>query len=110
LSDVRRNRTFIISLWLLLAAILGHALIPVGSPFVRTAGSAFSTSTVDVSLGGARGEIRGGAEQAVEPAAASAVRRFPTPAAAAALDTGIELLSSSAPRPFDARGPPAPTS
>ena len=43
-------------LWLLLAAILTHALIPVGSPLARTSGSAFSATTLDVSLAPRKGE------------------------------------------------------
>ena len=42
------NRLF---LWLSLAVILTHALIPLGSPLVRGPGSAFSAYTGDVSLG-----------------------------------------------------------
>lgn len=44
------------SLWLLLAAILTHALIPSESPLARTTGSAFSATTLDVSLAPRKGE------------------------------------------------------
>ena len=40
----------VLTLWLLLASILFHALIPVGSPLEPTTGSAFSASTVEVAL------------------------------------------------------------
>lgn len=42
------NRLF---LWLSLATILTHALLPLGSPLVRGSGSAFSAYTSEVSLG-----------------------------------------------------------
>jgi hypothetical protein len=47
-------------LWcvLVLAAIFGHALLPVGSPEARQSGSPFSASTVDVSTGLSRRAIR----------------------------------------------------
>ena len=41
-------------LWLILAAILAHAVVPVGSPLARTQGSAFSIATTDVSLAASR--------------------------------------------------------
>ncbi len=44
------SKTKLAGLWLLLAAIFVHALVPVGSPVFRSAGSAFSASTSDVSL------------------------------------------------------------
>lgn len=37
-------------LWLTAATVLAHALVPVGSPLTRTAGSAFSASTTDVAV------------------------------------------------------------
>jgi hypothetical protein len=36
------------TLWLVMAAIFTHALLPTGSPVQRSAGSAFSASTIDV--------------------------------------------------------------
>ncbi|MFN3388989.1 MAG: hypothetical protein ACK40O_08650 [Allosphingosinicella sp.] len=41
-------------LWLILATVFAHALLPVGSPLVRTSGSAFSATTADVSLAPSR--------------------------------------------------------
>ena len=37
-------------LWLTAATVLAHALVPVGSPLARAAGSAFSVSTTDVAV------------------------------------------------------------
>lgn len=48
------NRLF---LWLSLAVILTHALIPLGSPAIRAQGSAFSAYTGDVSLRGREGSV-----------------------------------------------------
>lgn len=49
-------------LWLLLAAIGTHAMLPVGSPLARSSGSAFSAATADVSLGPQRRQVAGQAE------------------------------------------------
>lgn len=38
----------LLAAWLLLMAIVGHAVLPVGSPFQRSTGSAFSITTVEV--------------------------------------------------------------
>ena len=46
----QRARSSLAWLWLVVASIFVHALLPAGSPLVRTAGSAFSVSTSDVSL------------------------------------------------------------
>lgn len=53
LSGARRIR--IATAWLLLALILLHALLPLGSPLARASGSAFSAATVEVSLAPPRG-------------------------------------------------------
>lgn len=45
-----QQRTFVAAVWLVLAAIFAHALLPVGTPMARQSGSAFSAATVDVSL------------------------------------------------------------
>lgn len=44
----------LLSLWLLLATALGHALIPVGSPLAKRSGSAFSAATFEVALSASR--------------------------------------------------------
>ena len=41
-------------LWLLVATIAIHAILPVGSPLARSSGSPFSASTVDVSTAPSR--------------------------------------------------------
>ncbi len=46
----RRNQAWLVWLWLLLATIATHAVLPSGSPLARTAGSAFSATTIDVTL------------------------------------------------------------
>lgn len=102
------NRTFLFALALLLT-VLGHALIPVGSPLARTTGSAFSASTADVSLGAARREAGVAAEQALEPprpalAAIETVTRGVAPHWAVGTD---RRGRPAAFQPFDARGPPA---
>lgn len=53
----RRTWLFTLCLWLSLATVLGHALAPIGSPLNPRAGSAFSLSTSDVSLGAQRAGI-----------------------------------------------------
>ncbi|QAY76039.1 hypothetical protein [Sphingosinicella sp. BN140058] len=107
--------------WLLLASILAHALLPVGSPLARTSGSAFSASTADVSLGASRDEAL---------AEAIVVSRSPDgdgfgPAALLLLAAGLVLgsrfgrraapysacratapLAASPRQSFDARAPP----
>lgn len=45
-----QQRPFIAAVWLLLASIFAHALLPVGTPMSNLSGSAFSAGTVDVSL------------------------------------------------------------
>lgn len=47
-----------LSLWLLLATALGHALIPVGSPLAKRSGSAFSAATFEVALNAARPDAK----------------------------------------------------
>lgn len=37
-------------LWLLLVSIAAHAMLPVGSPMVRSKGSAFSATTFEVAI------------------------------------------------------------
>jgi len=54
LAVAPRTLLYTLCLWLSFATVLGHALVPVGSPLAKRAGSAFSTSTSDVSLGPSR--------------------------------------------------------
>ena len=46
----RRHRTYLICFWLSLVTVFTHAVLPLGSPLARSAGSAFSAFTADVSL------------------------------------------------------------
>jgi hypothetical protein len=39
-----------LALWLLLLSIFTHAVVPAGSPLVRTSGSAFSATTAEVAI------------------------------------------------------------
>lgn len=45
-------------LWLLVATIAVHALLPIGSPLLRTNGSPFSAATVDVSTAPRQSPVR----------------------------------------------------
>lgn len=107
----RGNRTFVFSLWILLATILGHALVPVGSPMARTAGSAFSASTADVALGTSRREAGSRTGQALEPPARVSVPVDNLIARAIApgwtRDAPVRPNLHSDAQSFDARGPPA---
>lgn len=49
-----RHWTHLFCLWLSIATVFAHAVLPIGSPLTRSSGSAFSASTSDVSLGPAR--------------------------------------------------------
>lgn len=75
--------------WLLLLAILTHALLPLGAPWARTSGSAFSASTVEVSTAPAR---------ARPPARASLARRADPPPSSGA--TAVETAVADATVPF----------
>lgn len=46
----RRHSVFLIYVWLSIATVFAHAVVPLGSPVARISGSAFSASTSDVSL------------------------------------------------------------
>lgn len=52
----KRQQPPLIALWLVLATIFAHALLPAGSPMSRTFGSAFSATTLEVALAPARSE------------------------------------------------------
>ena len=110
-APARGTRAFALSLWILLATILGHALMPVGSPMARAAGSAFSASTADVALGTSRREAVSKMGEALEPPA-----RISGPAGALIAwaiapgwtrDAPARPYLHSGAQPFDARGPPA---
>ena len=50
MTGAGRPWPFILFSWLTAATILAHALVPIGSPLARSAGSAFSASTTDVAV------------------------------------------------------------
>jgi hypothetical protein len=52
--SARRRRIWFVFLWMSLATVLGHAVMPLGSPLAKSSGSAFSVSTSNVSLGPTR--------------------------------------------------------
>lgn len=64
MSLARQGSAWLCWLWLLVATIAFHAVVPTGSPLVRTSGSAFSATTADVSLAPKRKD--GSAQQNVE--------------------------------------------
>ncbi|WP_114950741.1 hypothetical protein [Sphingosinicella terrae] len=111
----RQQRSTIATLWLILAAIFAHALLPVGSPIERISGSAFSAATSDVSLAPGRalaaeeedtlGDLDGPAPAAwPDPIAAmSAVPQAPMPQ-----QPFLAGLPASPPgaRPYAPRAPP----
>lgn len=121
-GPVPRDRTRILSAWLLLLSILVHALVPVGSPLVRGWGSAFSAGTVDVSLAGSRKSEKSTVARAVTDGAADVAADDPpgtalagetrTPAPALIVDDTVLVvrsgppLSAAARTAFKARAPP----
>jgi len=54
LAGARTCKAWTAWLWLLLATICVHALLPVGSPLARSSGSPFSATTIDVSIAPSR--------------------------------------------------------
>ena len=120
------HRPAIAALWLILAVILGHALLPVGSPLSKASGSAFSAATFEVSLAPSRGESSqsltgregdssaglGGSDPPRQPAVASQLL-FPggKPALDAASKPGAAVdvrRPSASTRPYAPRAPPIP--
>ena len=96
-------RTRGVALWLLLLSIFTHALVPAGSPLQRTSGSAFSASTVEVSLAPSRKSL-----EAQQAAQAAGDEEGGTGAASADAD-GVPAPSPSLARPsFEAAARPAP--
>lgn len=116
----------LIALWLILAAIFAHALLPVGSPMARIPGSAFSAATIDVALAPSRGGAAafqapklngpepglGGFDPTGSPAAippAVALGSESALAAAPAPPSAPDLRSASVrTRPYAPRAPPIP--
>lgn len=89
-----RRTAFLLCLWMSLATIVGHAVIPHGSPVDRSRGSAFSFATSDVAIGAKRRAPAGKSKRAFgtspeerqiapggAPGAAIVVRSSPGPIA-----------------------------
>ena len=118
----RRAGMQALSLWLLLLSILTHALIPTGSPLQRTAGSAFSATTSEVSLAprrqlatdqaelrnGSRGSDEGAGSPEPETLSASAPAIVPPAIAPSGVVLrGFDFIGDpGGAAPFDARAPP----
>lgn len=62
----RISKASLVWLCALLSAILAHALLPVGSPLLRSSGSPFSATTFEVSTVPARKSARTIAEEAAD--------------------------------------------
>ena len=90
--------TGLIAVWLLVLAILTHALLPVAAPWARTNGSAFSASTVEVTTGPSR------ARQLLKPAL---VRRADPPPGAGAAPAAAVLQRVAEPSAPPLASPPA---
>ena len=54
MAGVPRGWTFFACVWLSLATVIAHAVLPVGSPIARRSGSPFSITTNEVALGASR--------------------------------------------------------
>lgn len=110
--------------WLLLASILAHALLPVGSPLARTSGSAFSATTAEVALSPSREDALSDGVAAARPSTdtgdghrgppallllaaslffAAMLGRRPAPHRPC---TATAPIASSPRQSFDARAPP----
>ena len=90
--------TGLVAMWLLVLAILTHALLPVAAPWARTNGSAFSASTVEVTTGPSR------ARQQLKPAL---VRRADPPPGASAAPAAAVLYGAAELSAGSLASPPA---
>ena len=123
-AQQKRRQPPLAALWLLFATIFAHALLPVDSPMSRTFGSAFSATTLDVSLAPVRSEASdllvqheagsntglGGPDPTLSPAAVVAV---PASAPVFARDLAAPRLAGpelpwprAGSRPYSPRAPP----
>lgn len=122
-SGNNSTRVPLLAYWLLLLSIFTHAVIPVGFPLQRTAGSAFSAATADVSLVPTRKSFRTEEGQLATGGKASRDGNAPsgdgaiTAASAALVGPALHALGpapvlpasdgpSGGAAPFKARGPP----
>ena len=121
-----QQRPFIAAVWLLLAAIFAHALLPVGTPMSKLSGSAFSAGTVDVSLQPVRSSVfsspplqdetsRSGADGGDGPSLDDVLSARSDRRLALAPHAGLSRATESLPilrpagsRPQAARAPPIP--
>jgi hypothetical protein len=120
-----RDYKWLLLPWLLLAAIFAHALLPVGSPLFRSNGSAFSASTVDVSLAPSRkdrpSEAKRDEDAAKADFASGGPAKWASPAAEATQSSTASradasrqpfhadiagVMARGEARPFQARAPP----
>jgi hypothetical protein len=117
----RRTWLNLSALWLSLAIVLGHALVPLAPSLHSRSGSAFSVFTTDVTLGPARGDDAAKARRATadrdrqlrhaggDPAIVPQTRQpsLPaTPAAPPAETVPPRLAAQDSLRPYQARAPP----
>lgn len=119
-ASSRRRRPLhsrLLALWMLLGAIMGHALLPVESPMQRTSGSAFSAGTVEVVTPPSRkqrsetaADARGQDESAQHSAdgAALPVDFAWTPAAAPIARVEVPWAGAAPPLPGRLRTPQQP--
>ena len=118
------RRTSHALLWLALAIIFTHALVPTGSPLRKSSGSAFNPFTAEVALGPKRADTPGKERHApaissagdgidlsqVEPPSAVALFNLAyEPRASGASSSRPALAPSGRPgrRAFEARAPPS---
>lgn len=116
----RRTWLYLTALWLCLAIVLGHALVPLGPSLQGRSGSAFSAFTSEVALGPGRGDADSTLRRANErdrqprlPGGGAGIVSEPVPLPAlAAVDTppgdarAPALRSRETYRTHDARAPP----
>ncbi len=94
--------------WLLLLTVLTHALLPLGAPWTRTSGSAFSASTVEVSTAPARArqQAKAGLTRRADPPRAALMPVLAPAAAPAVVDRGHNLGGGPRRTAAQPRAPP----
>lgn len=121
MAMTRRTWLSLSALWLSLAIVLGHALVPLAPSLHSRSGSAFSAFTTDVTLGPGRGDDAAKARRATndrekqprhaggDPAIAAQAPHAslpPAPAAAPVKTPLPRLAAQDSFRPYRARAPP----
>ena len=94
--------------WLLLASILAHALLPVGSPLARTSGSAFSATTAEVALSPSRDEVLSQGVAAARPSSDTGDGHCPPALLLLAASLFFAAMLGRRPAPHRPRTSPAP--